>query len=306
VNVRIKSVQDKTVTLDSGSNSGVRSGVNLPVVRDGNVVAILRVQTVAATESTALITWSDESTSPLSIGDIIRVENVVGAETPSTGRVVEAGRETAPVPAAPIAYETGLSNAVVPRADRAYELLAALAASDLITRYPANVFHDEGTRRHRTEEDITFSRAQIADLLREAVDNVREDTVSSKQRLAFSTLARQFAPEVRALNLAPEKLALLQSNGGFQFATSGQQRLSLVGGSSGDDVIDPFSERFGGRRTRSGLDTRTNILVRSTTACNSLLPLTAAPMPAAATISIIVHPYAALCCLTTPTRSCAD
>jgi hypothetical protein len=258
-NVRIRAVQDKTVTLDSGANSGVRSGVNVPVVRDGNVVAILRVQTVAATESTALITWSDELASPLEAGDTIRIENVSVSTTPDTGRVVETGQEARPVISAPVLYETGLSNAVVPRADRAYEFLAALAASGLITRYPAHLFHDEGTRRHRTEEDITFSRAQIADLIREAVGNVREGKVSSKQRIALNALSREFAPEVRALNFTPEQQAVLQSGGGFQFGTSGQQRISLVGRSSDGDIIDPFSERFGGRRTRSGLDTRTNI-----------------------------------------------
>ncbi len=153
----ITAVAGDTVTVGAGANQGVRAGSNLPVVREGNVVAVVRVQTASPDSSTGIMTWSDDPNAPPVAGDTVRVFAAPGRARSRRRYAVtrhgyRKGRE--PLPAAPMLFESGLSNAVVPRADRTYEHLAALAASRLITRYPPHVFHDDGTRRHRTEEDL--------------------------------------------------------------------------------------------------------------------------------------------------------
>jgi hypothetical protein len=166
----------------------------------------------------------------------------------------------------------------VPRAEQTYDYLAALAASKLITRYPAHLFHDNGSRTHQTEEDITFSRAQIADLIREAITNADaegEDKISGKQSAALGALVARYQPELQKLGVAQTRIdALMKGRKRFEIAYSGQSRASLISGSARNpsgvggggngivtsrDAQDPFSEPRGGQRTRSGFDSRNNI-----------------------------------------------
>jgi hypothetical protein len=344
--VLITGINGNEVSLAGGASEGLRAGLTLPVVRDGTSIAMLRVQSTAGATSTARLLWRDE-TVPVTVGDLVAVPTGAGTPSiPGSGGTtlaanpaaepaapgfepIEGGRTAAseasgPVPAAPARFETGASNITVPRADRAYEYLAAIAADGLLPRLPAHLFHDEGTRAHRTAEDILFTRAQIAQMIREALANAEANAASSengelgsKSRLALSALSREFARDIRALGTASTSLAAapasdasivevpvetvspdgtststssasteaastspppegssenpanlsLASEGilgprrGFEFGISGQQRLSAVSSSGAN--LEPFSERQGGRRSRSGLDTRTNIFARA-------------------------------------------
>lgn len=249
----ITAVDGGNVTINAGTNQGVQVGGNLPIVRDKNIIGIVKVQTATVDSSNGTVIWHDESMSAIATGDSIGSVTASGA---NTGLGVVEGQPN--VPAAPVSYETGASNAVVPRTDFTYELLAALASAKLITRYPANVFHDDGTRIHRTAEDITFTRAQIADLIREALQSEKAKNPSGKVRAALSFLVRDYARELQQLGVPAATLALYAPRGGIQLGISGQQRISLVGGDT-NNVILPFSERQGGLRTRSGYDTRSNV-----------------------------------------------
>lgn len=256
LDVRVKSVDGKNVVLDAGIKEGIRTGVNVPVWRNGSVAAILRVQSASTYESNAIITWADESAPALLIGDHIRLERTAPANGENGGEEVIRVGATA-IPAVPIPYETGASNAVVPRADRTYEYLTALAVSGLIRSQTPDVFQDDGILRHRTENDITFTRAQIAGFVREAVDNSGE-TISARDRVALGALARDYARELDILRVDPVKLANLEPKGGFSLGYSGVARVSFGGGSSGNFDL-PFSETQGTTRLNSGADLRANI-----------------------------------------------
>ncbi len=260
--VALASVDGTNVTLNAGAQRGIKAGATLPVLRDGNVVALVRVLAVNPANATGTILWRDEIWAPVA-GDIIGV----------TSGAAPAIMEVAPgVPAAPIRFETGASNIVVPKADATYLYLAGLAAQGLITSQPAHVFNDEGVRRHRTAEDITFTRAHIAGLIREALSSPKAENASSKNRVALGQLVNEYGRELRTLGVSDAAVAPFSQSKGFEFGVSGQQRLSLLGGDN-DNFRPPFSESGPvvpgtlsnprGFRTRSGLDTRTNLWARS-------------------------------------------
>lgn len=254
----ISAIDGSTVTINAGAAQGVRTATNAPIMRGGNVIGLLRVQTTSTSSSTGVVVWQDENAGPIAPGDAVSIL-VAPSEVPdSTGvvEVTETVKDT--TPGAPIRFETGASNITVPRADRTYEYLASLAADGLITRYPAHVFHDEGTRRHRTAEDLTFTRAQIAGLIREAMTNADGEEMSGKRRAALSALSREYSRDLQKLGVAPAEIAALSNINGFAVGISGQTRVSIVAGDT-NNVVLPFSERQGGLRTRSGFDSRTNI-----------------------------------------------
>lgn len=290
----ITAVEGETVTLDSGELQGLRAGRNLPLLRGGEAIGMVRVQSVAPNFSQARVIWKDENIAGIVPGDSVQIPpgalqaggnplivaqndantNANRASNPGAVRADDAAQnagfrpvagtrsgETA-IPTVALRYENGASTIGVPRADRVYELLAALAASGVIKRYPASVFADEGVRFHRTAEDLTFSRAQIADLVREALENRPQTEVSSRDRAILSELSLQFAPELRQLGVATPVLAAYAPRKGFQIGVSGQQRFSFVGGDKNNFLV-PFSERQGGSRTRSGFDLRLNLFGRA-------------------------------------------
>lgn len=255
----ITALDGATATFNAGTARGVQTGDNLSILRGKSVIGVLRVQTATDDTSTGTVVWRDENMAAIAVGDAVGVMSMPAAADPDFAL----GNNTEkPVVSTPIRYETGASNAVVPRTDYTYELLAALASAQLITRYPANIFHDEGTRHHRTGEDMTFTRAQIADLIREALESEKAAEAGSRIRVALRILVRDYARELQQLGVTAETLAPFSAGRGFQFGVSGQQRLSLVGGDT-RDVLLPFSERQGGLRTRSGYDSRTNIFATS-------------------------------------------
>lgn len=259
VTARVTSSVGGVVTLDVGINGGARTGTNVPVVRNGNVVAVLHLDIATGNTATASVLWQADANAPVVTGDVVTLPPAPDAPGSTLGGTVQDLDQT-PIVASPVRYESGASNAIVPRADRTYERLAALAASGLIRRYPAHVFHDEGTRFHRTEEDITFTRAQIADLVREAITSEDAEDTSTRNKLALSALTRDYNRELRKLGVEAATLQEFAPTGGFRLGVSGQTRASLVKNQNvNTNVVEPFSERQGGRRTRSGLDVRTNI-----------------------------------------------
>jgi len=250
----LASVDGANVTLNMGSQRGVKAGSTLPIVRDGNVVALVRVQNVNPADATGTIIWRDETAAPLAVGDMIGV---------TMGPVMPTFEAEPGVPATPMLFETGASNIGVPTAERDYLYLAGLAAQGLITSQPAHMFHDEGARRHRTAEDFTFTRAQIAGFIKEALASPKAENPSGKSRVALGALIPQYRKDLQALGVSDEALAPFVQSRGFEFGVSGQQRATLVGGDDIPGFILPFSERQGGLRTRSGFDTRTNLWARA-------------------------------------------
>ncbi len=258
IDARITAIDGKNVTLNAGLEAGIRSGVNVPVWRTNSVSAILRITTASTYDSRALITWQDDAAQPLAVGDTIRVEGS-GPRNVSNGSetVINNGKEVAPIPAAPVRYETGASNAVVPRADRTYEVLAGLAAAGLIQSQPADTFQNDGILRHRTENDVTFTRAEIAGFVREALENAG-DKSSTRNRAALNLLVREYGDELAALRVSPEKIAAAQSGKGFSLGYSGQIRASFLNGKDSFSPM-PFSEPQGDIRLKSGADLRLNL-----------------------------------------------
>ena len=266
-NVRVTNIEGSKVTLGAGISDGIKTGVNLPVWQDGSVVAILRILTSERNSSVAQLTWSDVAAGGLNVGDVVRIENNVinpNGAAPGTGGdsgVLLANSDArADRPSAPIAFETGASNFSVPRAHRTYEYLASLAASGLIKSQPADVFHDDGFRRHRTEEDTILTRSQVATFVREALDNA-DGEIGGRDAIALSYLANEYSKDLRASGVSAERIAELTRGRGFKLGVSGVARLTFGGGGADGDETEylPFSEPKGGTRTQSGYDVRTNI-----------------------------------------------
>jgi hypothetical protein len=245
----ITATSGSTATIGAGTAQGITTGTNMPIIRSGQVVGLLRVQIASENSSTAVVLWRDESQQPIAVGDEVGILNAPTVGMPRT----QIAANTSEVPAVPVRYERGASNTVVPKADVSYELLASLAAKGYITSQPASVFSDDGTRRHRTAEDITFSRSDIAGFIQEAIDksSTEED---GKVPTALSLLAKEFESDLKKIGVSEETINGLQKEG-FKFGTTGVTRLTAVGGDK-DSPRLPFPERFGGLRTKTGLDTR--------------------------------------------------
>ncbi|MBW3636776.1 MAG: hypothetical protein KY445_09990, partial [Armatimonadetes bacterium] len=250
----ITAIEGQTVVISAGSAQGLTTARNLPILREGAIIGLLRLQVVNENSASGLVLWRDESLSPIAAGDAV---GILGASTRvGSPAIQQAATGTAPV-ATPVKYETGAANFAVPRAERAYELLAALAASGLIKSQPPSVFQDEGARRHNTSEDILFSRAHIAGFVREAMANSTGEK-SNRSRAAIAILSQDFRRELIQLGETPATLDALRG-GGSAIGVSGFSRATLAGGATGADSRDPFAESYGQRRVQSGFDTRTNV-----------------------------------------------
>jgi hypothetical protein len=250
----VTGIEGQSVVISAGSNQGARPGVNLPILRAGQVIGLLRLQVVRDDSSTGTVLWRDETLSPITPGDAV---GVLGAAPsigiPAVGKPIIEGE----IPAVPVKYETGASNEAVPKADRSYELLAALATSGLIQSQRPYVFQDDGARRHNPSEDIVFTRAQIAGFVREAISNYDDDH-SQRDRAALAILTRDFQRELVQLGEPETSLASFRE-GGVSFGVSSFSRYTYAGGDTDEGNRDPFGESYGQRRSRSGYDTRTNI-----------------------------------------------
>ena len=248
-------VNGQAVTLNAGTQQGAKVGQNVPILRNGSVIGLVRIESVSPDTSLAAIVYSDATQGNISIGD------AAGLLAPSSGvnapiTLPALGIPNAPIPSVRVKFESGASNVVVPKADATYELLASLAADGLIKSQPARVFQDDGARRHRVAEDITFSRAQVAGFITEALANY--DGEKGRDSAALSILAKQYRRDLQDLNVPTATLDAF-NEGGFQFGISNWTRLSAVGGDNDDATRDANDERFGASRRKSGLDTRTNI-----------------------------------------------
>ena len=266
----VTAVDENRVTFGAGADRGVTTNTKIPLTRNGEIIGIARIQIVEENQSRGEIVWTDPTAVAIQVGDngslmAMAVPTMPGAGITDGSVVVidttgnNGGGKSAPIPTAPIRYETGASNAVVPFNTPTYELLASLATSKLITQYPAQMFRDDGVRQHRSAEDLTLSRAEIAGLVKQAITNADDrDELSGKERAALQILTREYRPELSILGVSFESLQEMSRGKGFTFGISGQTRLSGVFGDT-DNVLEPFSERQGGRRSRSGFDTRTDI-----------------------------------------------
>ena len=251
----IVAVNGQSVTLNAGILQGATIGQNVPILRGGAVIGLVRIESAAPNTSVAAVVYSDASAGALQVGD------EAGLIAPSSGVrapiVLPAiGIPDAPIPSVRVKFESGASNVVVPKADATYELLASLATSGLIKSQPPRVFQDDGARRHRVAEDITFSRAQVAGFVTEALSNFDGD--KGRDAAALAILVKQYRGDLQDLNVPTETLDAFNQSG-FQLGISSWTRLTAVGGDTGNDSRDANDERFGAFRRKSGVDTRTNI-----------------------------------------------
>lgn len=254
----VTAIEDQSVIISAGSAQGARTATNLPILRGGVIIGLLRLQVVNPDSSSGIVLWRDESLSPIAPGDAV---GILGA-APNVGSPAIRSAAAPVVVSTPVKYESGAANFAVPKAERAYELLAALAASGLIRSQPPSVFQDDGARRHNTSEDIIFSRAQIAAFVREAISRFPESkpgpSKSGRDRAAIAILSQDFRRELIQLGETPATLAAFTA-GGSAIGVSGFSRATLAGGDTDANSRDPFSESYGARRIQSGFDTRTNV-----------------------------------------------
>ena len=248
-------VQGQNLTLGAGTAQGARVGQNVPILRGGAVIGLVRIESAGPDTSRATIVYSDASQGALRVGDAAGlIAPTSGLNAPVT--IPAIGIPNAPAPSVRVKFESGASNIVMPKADATYELLASLAARGLIKSQPARVFQDDGARRHRVAEDITFSRAQIAGFVAEAINNFGGE--KGRDGAALSILVKQYRRDLQDLNVPTAALDAFQTQG-LQFGISNWTRLTAVGGDNGNASRDANDERFGAFRRKSGLDTRTNI-----------------------------------------------
>ena len=251
----IIAVNGQTVTLNAGAAQGAGVGQNVPILRGGAVIGLVRIESVEADTSLAAVVYSDAAAGALQVGD------AAGLIAPSSGvrapvSIPAIGLPNSPIPSVRVRYESGASDIVVPKADATYELLASLAARGLIKSQPARVFQDDGARRHRTAEDITFSQAQVAGFIAEALSNFNGE--KGRDSAALTILVRQYRRDLQDLNVPAETLDAFNGKG-FQLGISSWTRLTAVSGDNGVDSRDAQDERFGAFRRKSGVDTRTNL-----------------------------------------------
>ena len=248
-------VDGQNVTLGAGTLQGAKVGQNVPILRDGAVIGLVRIESAGTDTALATVVYSDAAQGALRVGDAAGIlAPLSGPNAPVTLPAI--GIPNAPIPSVRVQFESGASNIEVPKADATYELLASLAARGLIQSQPPRVFQDDGARRHRVAEDIVFTRAQIAGFTAEAIS--RFDGEAGRDGAALSILVKQYRRDLLDLNVPAATLDAFKADG-FQFGISNWTRLTAVGGDNGDNSRDANDERFGAKRRKSGLDTRTNI-----------------------------------------------
>ncbi len=254
----VTSTSGQNVSISAGSAQGAKASQNVPILRGGEVIGLLRLQVVSENSSSGVVLYRDESLAPIAPGDAV---GLLGA-APNVGMPAGNAPILAQAPtiaATVVKFETGANNFAVPKANPSYELLAALASGGIIQSQPAAVFQDDGARRHRTAEDILFSRAQIAGFIKEAIGNYdAESKGTGRDRAALSLLTKEFRRDLVALGETEATLSPFTS-GGSAVGVSGFTRFTVAGGETDSTNRDPFSESYGARRSKTGYDSRTNI-----------------------------------------------
>ena len=121
-------VDGSSVTLGAGTLQGAKVGQNVPILRNGAVIGLVRIESVAADTSLATIVYSDAAQGAIGIGDAAGLLAPLGTQNaPVTLPAI--GIKGAPIPSVRVKFESGASNVVVPKADATYELLASLAGA---------------------------------------------------------------------------------------------------------------------------------------------------------------------------------
>lgn len=251
----VTNVDGDSVTLGFGSARGAFVGQNLPILRNGAIIGLVRVASVLPNSASATVVYSDAALGPIAVGDAAGVITQTTGPRPAV-TLPALGIPNQPIPSVRVKYESGASNVFVPKADSTYELLASLAARGLIKSQPARVFQDDGARRHRVAEDFVFSQAQIAGFVAEALSNFNGE--EGRESAALAILVKNYRRDLASLNVPKETLDAFGKQG-FTLGVSGWTRLRAVGGDNENNSRDAFDERFGGNRRKSGLDSRTNV-----------------------------------------------
>jgi len=273
----IASVDGTNVQIAAGSIAGVQPGANLPILRAGTVIGLLRTEAVSPNTTTAIVLWKDDSVNGILAGDAVEI---LGAN-PNAGSPLIAVSEPE-VPAAKVPFETGASDFTVPKADKSYELLTYLATEGYVTSVSASVFRDEGARRQDNDTTITFSAAQLAGFVKEALENTSTRPPGERTKAALSQLVNEYKSDLIALGVSESELSPFVAHG-FTFGYSEQASLSLDKTKDGSETFQapngtvaangnantsptgnsifraPFEDRFGALRDRSGFDSRTDI-----------------------------------------------
>jgi hypothetical protein len=185
----IAAMEGDKFIISAGRVEGLESGMTVSIVRDGQRVARLYVERAEAQQSVAKL-FNVERGVFFAVGDEITLTFQPSGELPT------------PPLGLPEARLPTLPQFTVPRTERAYDLLGALASDGLITRYPARVFHEDSPFQSRAESSIVFTRAQIAGLINEALENVARTThelVSHGSIVALLQLVREYERELRML-----------------------------------------------------------------------------------------------------------
>ncbi len=228
----VASVRNHAVAL-AGEPEGVRPGSLLKVQRGPTAVADARVERVGPklTEATVVAYAPGQA---VQVGDAALVTRTPRA-LPHTAAPSEVPRTT--VPTRPPAQHS------VAPGDRAYVLLAQLAASGLVRSVPARMLHQNTVLRRRPGDDVMFTRAQVAELIREALTNgFRDDSLSASNANALRQLVGEFTGDVRALGLDTLAIAsqLEQRTRNAPLGVSGMAQLR--GTRLGNAGPDPRSE----------------------------------------------------------------
>ncbi|MCS6861590.1 MAG: capsule assembly Wzi family protein, partial [Abditibacteriales bacterium] len=180
--------QDKLI-ISAGRADGLEAGTYVTLHRGQQRVATFHVSRVEAHQAEGRV-FNVERGVSLAVGDEMTLS--FQASDGITGPPVSPANERVPQ----------LPQFTVPRTEKTYDLLGALASEGLITKYPARVFHEDSPFQSRAENSIVFTRAQVAELINEALHNLAQqpnEKVAHGSIAALNQLVRDYEKELRML-----------------------------------------------------------------------------------------------------------
>lgn len=225
----VASLDGPKVCVSVGADQGAQAGAVLEVFRKGQPLTQLTLESVQRKTAAGVLR---DAQAAVRVGDAVRgvgqVVEVAAGEAVQRPLVLRAdGGNTAGAPLSPPKTYS------VPRSDQSYDLLGALAAAGLVTKYPARVFYDEGLFRHRSDDDLVLTRRQIAELVQEALGNAGAgDALKPGTALALKRLTGLYAEELTRLGVGvPAAVGALDTRltGGTPWGVGGYLRLRDTG-----------------------------------------------------------------------------
>jgi len=194
----ILSVEQDKLLLSAGSADGLEAGTYVTIHRGPQRVAMFYVSRVEAQQSEGRV-FNVERGVSFAVGDEITLGFQAGGGI--AGPLVGPTEERLPK----------LPQFTVPRTEKTYDLLGALASEGLITKYPARVFHEDSPFQSRAENSIVFTRAQIAGLINDALQNLAQqpnDKIAHGSIAALNQLVREYEKELRMLRAEFESVEM--------------------------------------------------------------------------------------------------